>query len=397
MAENIVNSLFGVDPQMLQQQRAIMDANQAYRYAQLDPLQRATMSIYQGGAGLGRAATQLLGGDEQLNKATKVRELSSQFDMTNPDGLRQFAQAIAPFAPDVAQQAIKRSDEMRLTAANIFQKSGENINTLISSGKYTPESLAAYRQSRDPADLVLVEKGKTIGLSVDGQQVYQSGDSQYILGPGGQRVPYYGRLESKTPKTEIKLPPGPKNVLEIDKKDAEDILKNRNSLEKSIPLLENSIAQLERGIIGGTFSDARTALATGLSSAGIKDPNITRYLANTKTFNANRIELATAIAKQLGVNPTDRDFQASLDRFASASENPASSRIFLTEMTALKKQQLIDANNALNYFRQNEGSFAGYDRPLPRAFSSAGSELSGMSTEQLRREINKLKNPTPKQ
>jgi hypothetical protein len=286
---------------------------------------------------------------------------------------------------------------MRLTAANIFQKSGENINTLISSGKFTPESLAVYRQSRNPADLVLVEKGKTIGLSVDGQQVYQSGDSQYILGPGGQRVPYYGRLESKTPKTEIKLPPGPKNVLEIDKKDAEDILKNRNSLEKSIPLLENSVAQLDRGIIGGTFSDARTALATGLTSIGIKDPNITKYLANTKTFNANRIELATAIAKQLGVNPTDRDFQASLDRFASASESPASSKIFLTEMLALKRQQLTDANNALNYFRQNEGSFAGYDRPLPRAFSSTGSELSGMSTDQLRQEINKRRNTTPKQ
>jgi hypothetical protein len=48
---------------------------------------------------------------------------------------------------------------MRLTAANIFQKSGENINTLISSGKFTPESLAVYKQSRNPADLELVEKG----------------------------------------------------------------------------------------------------------------------------------------------------------------------------------------------------------------------------------------------
>ena len=398
MAENSVLNLFGIDPAALQQQRAATDFANAFRFAQLDPLQRANLSIYQGSAGLGRAANQLLGGDEQLNKATKVRELSSQFDMTSSDGLRQFAQAVAPFAPDVAQQAVKRSDEMRLTSANIFQKSGENINALIASGKFTPESLAAYRQSRDPADLVLVEKGKTIGLSVDGQQVYQSGDSQYILGPGGERVPYYGRLESKTPKTEVKnILPGQKNVLDIDKKDAEDILKNRNSLEKSIPLLENSIAQLDKGIIGGTFSDARTALATGLASAGFKDPKITQYLANTKTFNANRIELATAIAKQLGVNPTDRDFQASLDRFASASENPASSKIFLTEMVALKKQQLTDANNALNYFRKNEGSFAGYDRPLPRAFSGTGSELSGMSTDQLRQEINKRKNPTPKQ
>jgi hypothetical protein len=286
---------------------------------------------------------------------------------------------------------------MRLSSANIAQKSGENLNSLLASGKYTPESMAAFRQTRNPADLELVEKGKTIGLSVDGQQVYQSGNEQYILGEGGQRLPYYGRLESKTPKTEIKLPPGPKNVLEIDKKDAEELLKNRNSLEKSIPLLENSITQLDKGIIGGTFSDARTALATALSSAGFKDPKITQYLASTKTFNANRIELATAIAKQLGVNPTDRDFQASLDRFAAASENPASSKLFLTEMVALKKQQLGDTNSALNYFRTNEGSFAGYDRPLPRVFSGTGSELANMSKEQLQQAIQKLKNPAPKQ
>lgn len=114
MAE-IVNSLFGIDPAALQQQRATTDFSNAYKFAQLSPLQRANMAIYQGGAGLGRAATQLLGGDDQLQKATKVRELSNQFDMTTADGLRQFAQAVAPFAPDVAQMAVKRSDEMVTT------------------------------------------------------------------------------------------------------------------------------------------------------------------------------------------------------------------------------------------------------------------------------------------
>jgi hypothetical protein len=394
---DIVNSLFGIDPAALQQQRALTDQAAALQFAGLDDLQRAQYGIALGARGIGRGITQLMGGDEQLNKATKVRQLASQFDMTNPEGIGQFAQAVAPFAPDVAQAAMKRRDEMRLSSANIAQKSGENLNSLLASGKYTPESMAAFRQTRNPADLELVEKGKTIGLSVDGQQVYQSGNEQYILGEGGQRLPYYGRLESKTPKTEIKLPPGPKNVLEIDKEDAQVLLKNRNSLEQSIPLLENSITQLDKGIIGGTFSDARTALATALSSAGFKDPKITQYLASTKTFNANRIELATAIAKQLGVNPTDRDFQASLDRFAAASENPASSKLFLTEMVALKKQQLGDTNSALNYFRTNEGSFAGYDRPLPRVFSGTGSELANMSKEQLQQAIQKLKNPAPKQ
>ena len=102
MADSILN-LFGIDPAALQQQRAATDFSNAFKFAQLDPLQRANLSIYQGSAGLGRGINQLLGGDEQLNKATKVRELASQFNMTTPDGLEQFAQAVSPFAPDVAQ------------------------------------------------------------------------------------------------------------------------------------------------------------------------------------------------------------------------------------------------------------------------------------------------------
>lgn len=112
---DIVNNLFGIDPAALQQQRAATDFSNAFRFAQLDPLERANLAIYQGSAGLGRAANQLLGGDDQLNRATKVRELSSQFDMTSADGLRQFAQAVAPFAADVAQQAVRRSDEIVTT------------------------------------------------------------------------------------------------------------------------------------------------------------------------------------------------------------------------------------------------------------------------------------------
>ena len=158
MAE-IVSNLFGIDPAALQQQRAATDQEAALKYASLDDLARARYGIALGARGIGRGINQLMGGDEQLNRATQIRQLASQFDMTNPEGIEQFAQAVSPFAPDVAQAAIQRRDAMRLTNANIFQKSGENINTLISSGKFTPESLSVYRQTRDPKDLDLVDKG----------------------------------------------------------------------------------------------------------------------------------------------------------------------------------------------------------------------------------------------
>jgi len=150
---DIVNSLFGIDPAALQQQRQVLDSNQAFRFAQLDPLQRANMAIYQGSAGIGRGINQLLGGDEQLNRATQVRQLASQFDMTSADGLRQFAQAVSQVAPDVAQQAVRRSDEIITTGlkqteliANAQAKLKEKLGTpenQAEQAKFT-ELLAKY-------------------------------------------------------------------------------------------------------------------------------------------------------------------------------------------------------------------------------------------------------------
>lgn len=114
MAE-IVSNLFGIDPAALQQQRARTDQEAALKYASLDGLARARYGIALGARGIGRGVSQLLGGDEEMNRATQVRQLASQFDMTSAEGIEQFAQAVSSFAPDVAQAAIKRRDEIVTT------------------------------------------------------------------------------------------------------------------------------------------------------------------------------------------------------------------------------------------------------------------------------------------
>jgi len=148
MAE-IVNNLFGIDPAALQQQRAATDFSNAFRFAQLDPFERANMALYQSGAGIARGVGQLLGGDEQLNRATKVRELSSQFDMTSSDGLRQFAQAVAPFAPDVAQQAVRRSDEILTTGLKQAELQTQAIRNIATANKEKLPEIAQLQAYRD--------------------------------------------------------------------------------------------------------------------------------------------------------------------------------------------------------------------------------------------------------
>jgi len=124
MAE-IVGSLFGIDPQQLMQQRQATDAANAFRFAQLDPLQQAKMSIYQGSAGLGRAVSGLLGGDAEMQKASKIKELSSQFDLSTPQGAREFGRALQPFAPVESMKALTKADAMEQAMLNRQKTSGE--------------------------------------------------------------------------------------------------------------------------------------------------------------------------------------------------------------------------------------------------------------------------------
>ena len=167
MAE-ITQGLFGVDPLQYQQQQNNQLDTQAQAFATMTPMQRAQYSIYKGASQVGAGVGNLLGvQDPALQKLAMAKQLASQFDITTPQGLQQYAQALAQNgAPDIAQRAIAAAQDMQVKQATIYQKSGENMQALLSSGKYTPESVAAYSQTRDPSQLVLIDKGLT-GTTLD--------------------------------------------------------------------------------------------------------------------------------------------------------------------------------------------------------------------------------------
>lgn len=95
MAE-IVNSLFGVDPESIRQARDTAIQERAMQYAKMDPFQRATAGLYSGVSRLGDSIGGMLGGvDPQLQKSSELKQLASQFDTTSPQGLQEYARALA--------------------------------------------------------------------------------------------------------------------------------------------------------------------------------------------------------------------------------------------------------------------------------------------------------------
>ena len=123
MATNIVSGLFGIDPAILGQQQQNRMTSQALQFASLSPQEQSQYSAFLGGGMAGRAVQGMMGlEDPQMKKAAMAQQLASQFDITTSEGLTQYAQALAQNgAPDLAQMAVKRAEEMMTTSSAQFK------------------------------------------------------------------------------------------------------------------------------------------------------------------------------------------------------------------------------------------------------------------------------------
>lgn len=148
MANDIVQSLFGVTPdsyQQVQQDRA--DA-QAMRFAQLDPFQQANYAIGRGAYGLAGAVGGALGGqDPELQRISMRQQIAGQIDFGDPQSILAGARELArrgdiTGAMQAADVARKQESEM----AQRYQRVAAGDASLAEAAKNRQETNAAFNQ-----------------------------------------------------------------------------------------------------------------------------------------------------------------------------------------------------------------------------------------------------------
>lgn len=130
MAErDIVGGLFGVTPEMYQQQRQQQQLAEAVKMGSLTPQQFINTQAYRGGQAAGNVLGGVLGvEDPELAKIRDVQSMRSQFDVSTPEGLRSFAQALsAKGYGDLALQAANEADR-RTKVSSEAQMSQQKID-----------------------------------------------------------------------------------------------------------------------------------------------------------------------------------------------------------------------------------------------------------------------------
>jgi hypothetical protein len=205
MAE-IVQSLFGVSPEMYQRQQQDRADAQALRFAQLDPFQQANFAIGRGANMLGGAIGGALGGqDPELQRITMRQQIAGQL---NPNDLSTFEQAFNALAPTDPEGAMmvraelekvqmgqaKLASENALTeqrrasaTASLREKEGvDPVQQLLRTGKFTPASVSAYQKSGEIADLKPIDSATKTQVveTTGGQLLVDMGTGQTIANLG---------------------------------------------------------------------------------------------------------------------------------------------------------------------------------------------------------------------
>lgn len=328
MADNIVGSLFGVDPQMLAQQRQAVDMQNAYKIAQLSPMERAQMAIYQGGMGIGRGLTGLLGGDAEMQKISQIKQLSTQFDLASPTGMREFARALQPIAPNEAMMAAKRADEMMATQEQTALRAAQTQQA--EAGKVIQVDLGDRIQLVNALTREVIReipKGLTPQQAAKARAGAGGEDGVGQPGPVGKAGAYkdiygtvFGTTEMKNIRTEFGE--GQKLLDSLNKITAQDIKDSES------------------------YMDWTTA-------------GVTKGLASSKTLSAQTKLAASQLIEQINSLPpgsaSDADMRAAMKSFPGYSD-PESLRLWVNRTKEKLQSRLGDISEQFNFKQRTQSS-----------------------------------------
>jgi hypothetical protein len=436
MAENIVAGLFGMTPQMYQNQQYQQDLKRGIELAQLSPGAAAQAGLQASVGQLGRGFAGAMGiEDPQLKLISTRNSIAQQIDQTNPESIlkgaqmlaqmgdQQGAMALAQYARQAQSEMAQAQQRRAAAAASMAQAGRERVQAdpfqkLVESGKYTPASLAEYQRTGLPADLVLYEKPekptsaniKEIGVAESTREpVYLdvNNDQQFIYKKdetGKQvRVPFTGGVDRTTAKTNvggIKLPEGEsefvKELGKLDAKKVSEAVVTRETATSTINSLNKLASLPDNQLITGQFATGRVGATNLLVTLGLAAPSDTNKLVSSQEYQkvAGDVILQTLGGKLgSGFSNADREFIQGL--IPQLETNPNARRQLISFMQN-KNQEIVKESIRLeNYARSNRG-LTGFEPKIPMSVApSQPRPYSGLSDAELKARIKAAQSQQP--
>lgn len=366
MATDSVMGLFQ-DPALYQQAQNQAALQRGIDLAQLDPFQRASAQLYQGGYQLGGAIGSALGAeDPQLKMITARKQILQGVDQTDPQSMAQAAQALNQ-AGDVqgARALAQAAQEAALKQSQITKnlREGRAAQTKLNE-------VGVAEGTREPVYTYQTPDGRVAQVvfkNVNGEQ---------------QMVPFTGGVDRTTAKTNlgVKLPEGESEfVKRLGTKDADRVDAAITTRDTAVSALNslNKLATLPADqLISGQFATGRVGATNLLSTLGLASPADVNKLNKSQEYQkvAGDVILQTLGGKLgSGFSNADRDFIASL---VPQLETSPEARRQLIQFMQSKNQDIVQETIRLEtYARQNKG-LSGYTPKIPLSVEPSKSVTS---------------------
>jgi hypothetical protein len=345
MAEKIVNSIFGVDPAMysqLKNQQNYADALAVgNQYAvpgtmmnpSLGPLY--TQAAQQGQLIGGGVGTLLGAQDPELQKITAIKQLSTQFDLTSPTGMREFSRALQQIAPNESIKAAKRADEMTLNAASVAQKMREKATPASSLGKLLDEKqqlLDAGLPANDPRVLAYDEAIQATGLS--GKKAIAKASA-----PGGGPDTRGKAFELADPEA------------------LKEYRTGSRAASGQLALISQARENLPNAVVGQGLPAIVRGLNAQLAPLGIN----TETVANTRNLEQALKSIIAQGIKAYGANPSTVDLQFAIQAAADIKDPQKAIDATLNYLEQ-KATKAVDKADAAEQWLLTKGNLAGFEK-----------------------------------
>ena len=267
MAENIVAGLFGMTPQMYQNQQYGQDLNRGIALAQLSPGAAAQAGLQASVGQLGRGVAGAMGiEDPQLKMISARNTIAQQIDQTNPESILQGAQMLAQAGDQ--QGAMALAQYARQAQVQIAEQKQR-----LAAGQ---ASLAAASRERFQADPEKVRLARAVAATkgVEGSPEYITAYNESLE----KQMTPAEKTETKTTIQKLQeyaatLPPGSPLLAQVQEAIKAEGSSKGTKLEVNVPAAQQAkaisknktdlAAQVETDAYGATD---RVTLARNLKS-----------------------------------------------------------------------------------------------------------------------------------
>lgn len=362
---NIVPSLFGLTPELYQQQR-LQDLQAQQTIAARTAAGPGTMlnpslaPLYaqatQQGQLVGEAARGVAGllgvEDPELAKIRDVQAMRANYDTSSAPGLREFARDLAGKGyTDLAMQAATKADQM--------------AKALLDQNKTAEETRILGREIKE------------IGIPGNPEMVIKA-----AVDKDGRIINYIGQPYSRfTSKTNVNVDTAGESefVKRLGKNDADtvtDAMKTRDNAINSIKNLNTLSVLNDQELISGTYASGRVGAVNLLQTLGLANDKDKARLATSEQFQkVGRDLILQTLGGKLGAGFSNED-RKFIESLIPSLENSPDARRKLIEFMQTKFTNIVnEVDNLETYAREKKG-LGGYKYKTPLPSTSAASASS---------------------